>query len=141
VQNPKDAEEKNSRIRVMLVDDHEIFLQAAVEYLERHQELIVVGTALSGEDALAQAQGLQPDVILVDLDMPGLSGLQTISGLRTILPGAGLVVLTLLDVSTYRRAALAAGAHSFVSKSTLGEDLMPAIRRTAEARSGAVVRE
>lgn len=130
---------KNSEIRVMLVDDHEIFLQAVVEYLERHQEVIVVGTALSGEEALAQAQGLQPDVILVDLDMPGLSGLETIAGLRAILPEAGLVVLSLLDVSIYRRPALAAGAHDFVSKSTLSKDLLPAIRRTAEARNGAVV--
>jgi two-component system nitrate/nitrite response regulator NarL len=121
----------------MLVDDHEVFLQTAVDYLERHPELIVVGTALSGEEALARAQDLQPDVILVDLDMPGLNGLETISRLRIILPRTTFIVLTLLDVSSYRSAALAAGAHDFISKSTLSRDLLPGIHRAAEARNGA----
>jgi two-component system nitrate/nitrite response regulator NarL len=129
--NPTDLEEA-SRIRVLLVDDHEAFLRAVTDFLRRHDELAVVGVAYGGEEALAQAQSLQPQVILVDLNMPGLSGLETISRLRVMLPEVGIVALTLLDPSTYRQAALAVSANEFISKANLSSDLLPAIRQAAK---------
>ena len=127
--NPTDLKEA-SKIRVFLVDDHEAFLRIATEFLQRHHdELTVVGAARGGAEALTQAQDLQPQVILVDLNMPGLSGLETIPRLRAMLPEARIIALTLLDAKVYRQAALAAGADDFVPKSNLSTDLLPAIRR------------
>jgi len=62
----------------MLVDDSEVFLRIAVEFLEQHEELTVVGTARSGREALDQALRLQPDVVLLDLEMPDLTGFEVL---------------------------------------------------------------
>jgi DNA-binding NarL/FixJ family response regulator len=126
------AFEEGPKIRVLLVDDHEPFLRVATDFLQRHHELVVVGTAREGEEALAQAQALHPQIILLDLNMPGLNGLETIPRLRVMLPEAGIIALTLLDVNIYRKPALAAGADDFVAKASLTTDLLPAIRRVAQ---------
>ncbi|MFQ5858346.1 MAG: response regulator transcription factor [Anaerolineae bacterium] len=129
--NPTDLE-KVPKIRVLLVDDHEAFLHIATEFLRRHDELTVVGVARGGEEALILAQDLQPQVILVDLNMPGLGGLEIIPRLRSMLPEVGIIALTLLDPKAYRQAALAAGADDFVPKANLSTELLPAIRRVAQ---------
>lgn len=121
--------EESLKISVLLVDDHEAFLRVATEFLQRHNELSVVGAARGGEEALTQAQDLRPQVVLVDLNMPGLSGLETIPLLRAMLPEAGIIALTLLDPKVFRQAALAAGADDFVLKANLSTHLLPAIRR------------
>jgi DNA-binding NarL/FixJ family response regulator len=126
--NPTDLEEE-AKIHVLLVDDHEAFLRVLTEFLQRHHELAVVGVACGGKEALAQAQNLEPEVILVDLNMPGMKGIETIRRLRAMLPQAGIIALTLLDPKLCRKAALAAGADDFVAKHNLATDLLPAIRR------------
>jgi two-component system nitrate/nitrite response regulator NarL len=128
VSNPT---EKGPKINVLLVDDHEAFLCIAAEFLRRHDELAVVGVARGGEEALIKAQDLRPQIILVDLNMPGLSGLKTIALLRAMLPEAGIIVLTLLPSEVHRQAALAAGADDFVLKANLSTHLLLAIRRVA----------
>lgn len=121
-------------ISVLLVDDSSLFVHAATRFLQEQSEIVVVGAASRGEEALMQAQRLQPKVVLIDLNMPGLSGLKAIPLLRERLPDAGIIVLTLQDMDAYRQAALSAGADDFVSKATLVADLLPAIRRVVEAR-------
>jgi DNA-binding NarL/FixJ family response regulator len=125
------ADQKDSlKIRVLLVDDNEAFRHVATDFLHRHHELIVVGAMCGGEEALAQAQDLQPQVILIGLDRPGL---ETILRLRNVLPGVGIIALTLLNNSASRKAAMAAGADDVVLKAELITDLLPAIRRVAQA--------
>jgi two-component system response regulator NreC len=125
------ADQKDSlKIRVLLVDDNEAFRHVATDFLQGHHELIVVGAMCGGEEALAQAQDLQPQVILIGLDRPGL---ETILRLRNVLPGVGIIALTLLNNSASRKAAMAAGADDVVLKAELITDLLPAIRRVAQA--------
>jgi len=125
--------EEVPEISVLLVDDHEAFLRVATEFLQRHDELTLVGAAHGGEEALAQAQDPRPQVVLINLNMPGLSGLETIPRLRAMLPEVGIIALTLLDPKVFRQAALAAGADDFVPKANLSTDLLPAIRRVVQA--------
>lgn len=119
---------------VLLVDDEPTFLRIATLFLQTHysKEVDVIGTASSGEECLAQAQTLAPDVILLDLSMPGLSGLQTIPLLRIMFPEMGIIALTLNDAEVYRKAVVAAGGNDLVSKATMHTDLMPAIRKVVE---------
>jgi DNA-binding NarL/FixJ family response regulator len=131
--NPVDRQEER-RLAVLLVDDSQMFLDVAIAFLQRHDELLVVGAVLGGEEALVQAQELQPHVILIDLDMPGLAGLETIPRLRAMLPQAGIIALTLLSGSAYRQATLAAGGDDLVPKATMSTDLLPAIERAVQAR-------
>ena len=120
-------------IRVMLVDDNPTFLRILSDFLREEEEVLVVGTAGSGEEALAKAQGLQPQVILLDLAMPGMGGLDAIPLLRKTVPETRIIALTMLDTNGYRDAALAAGADEFVAKGNLSADLLPAIRRAVRS--------
>jgi DNA-binding NarL/FixJ family response regulator len=124
---------KMKPISVLLVDDNPNFLRIATRFLEQHDDIVVVGAASGGEEALALAQEVEPDVVLIDLAMPGLSGLETIPRLRAMLPAVGIIALTVLDTNSYRQAALEAEANEFVAKASLDRELVPAIRRVARA--------
>jgi two-component system response regulator DesR len=125
--DPKDG----LKTRVLLVDDNAAFLRVASDFLQRQHELVVVGAIGRGEETLAQAQELRPQVVLIGLDR---SGLEDIRRLRDMLPGVGIIALTLLDDNVYRQAALVAGADDLVRKAELTTDLLPAIRRVTQAK-------
>ncbi len=111
-----------------------MLLRLVADYLRERcpDEVTVQGSATRGEEALALAQDLRPDVILLDLNTPALPGLEVIPRLRAILPEAKIIVMTLHNQAPYRQAALAAGADEFVDKVALSTDLLPAIRRVVE---------
>jgi len=119
-------------ISLLLVDDSPVFLSIATRFLRAYDDLVVAGVAGGGQEALAQARDLRPQVVVLDLRMPGLPGLEVIPLLRALLPQVGIVVLTLLGGNGYREAALAAGADDFVAKAAMSTDLVPAIRRVAQ---------
>jgi len=128
------------QLSVLLVDDNPTFLRILARFLEDQGEddLRVVGSVVGGRDALAEAERLKPDVLLLDLEMPDVPGLDLLPRLRETLPDAILVALTLMDPDSFRSSVLAAGADAFVSKASLEHDLVPVIRRLAplEARRG-----
>ena len=121
-----------SPIPVLLVDDNPTFLHIAVRFLQEHDDVFIVGIARGGREALAQARELRPRVVLLDLVMPDLPGLEVIPLLRAALPEVGIIALTLLDANGYRQAALTAGADVFVPKAAMGTDLLLAIRRVVQ---------
>ena len=122
-------------IRVLLADDHPTFLNIATKFLEQQEGMVVVGAASGGREVLALARACAPHIVLIDLVMPDLPGLQVIPRLRMVNPALGIIALTLLDADGYRTASLAAGADDFVAKAAITDDLMPAIRRVARARA------
>jgi DNA-binding NarL/FixJ family response regulator len=123
-------------ISVMLADDNPRFLCILARFLGERcaGEVVVVGTAGSGGEALALARSVRPQMILLDLAMPGMPGWEVIPRLRKELPGVGIIVLTLLESGGYRDMVLDAGADAFVSKSVLVTELLPAICRVASSR-------
>jgi len=116
-------------ISVLLVDDNPTFLRIVGRYLQAEDDVAVVGSAEGGDEALALVHTLKPDVVLTDLAMPKVSGMETILRMRAAWPKMGIIALTLLDTTGYRQAALTAGADDFVAKDALNTDLMPTIRR------------
>jgi DNA-binding NarL/FixJ family response regulator len=120
-------------IRVLLVVRHPAFLEVIARLLGTREQVVVAGAVRNGDNVLAQAQGVRPDVVLFDLDLSGHPHLKTIHHLRSSMPDVGIVVLSLLDSEGYRRAALAAGANELIVKANLSTDLLPAIECAALA--------
>lgn len=114
---------------ILVIDDSLTFLDTITRFLYGQPEITNISTADHRQAAQAAAKNEQPDVILLDLNMPGFNGLELISDLRQLAPQAHIIVLTVLDTNVYRQAALAAGADAFIPKARLYVDLLPAIRR------------
>ena len=118
-------------ISLMLVDDNPNFLRAERHFLERDEAVRIIGEATGGAEVLDRVKSLRPQVILLDLAMPDLSGLQLLPQLREEHPGIGIIALTVMDTAIYEKAAMLAGADAFLSKSNLFTDLIPTIQRVA----------
>ncbi|BAY13159.1 response regulator [Calothrix sp. NIES-2098] len=114
-------------VRILLVDDSLAFLESAARFLAIDKELEIVGRVLSGEEALVQVPQLCPDLVLMDMTMPGMNGLEATRQIKQHSSAPYVVVLTLNDGSEYRTAALAVGADGFVTKSEIGKALLPLI--------------
>ncbi len=114
-------------IRTLLMDDHATFLDELVHLLEEDREMDVVGRAASGEDAVEQAIALRPDLVLMDLAMPGMGGLEATRRLKAEHDAPRVIMLSLHEHPMYRTAARDAGVNGFVSKSKLGTALLPMI--------------
>ena len=118
-------------IRIILADDHAIVREGVRAVLEGHDDLQVVAEFGSGDDAVAAAPALVPDVALVDLKMPGLGAPETIAGLRAAVPGIRVLVFTSFCEDALIRATLDAGAIGYLLKDALQGDLVRAIRSVA----------
>jgi two-component system NarL family response regulator len=117
-----------TKIRVLIVDDHPVVRQGLITMMKSMKDIEVVGQAGDGQEALELVGQLEPDVILLDIRMPGPSGLQIIDRLRTIRPEVKIIVLTSYDAEEHLFGALRAGAHGFLLKSIAHEKLGEAIR-------------
>jgi two-component system response regulator NreC len=115
-------------IRILLADDHAV-LRAGLRLLLINQpDFEVIGEAASGLEVLEMAESLRPDLILLDLSMPGLNGLYTLPALRKSAPEARVLVLTMHDDPQYLRQALKSGASGYVLKKAADQELLAAIR-------------
>jgi DNA-binding NarL/FixJ family response regulator len=123
------------RARVLLADDHEEFLAVEVQLLELEPEFEVVRTARDGREALEQAARLSPDVLILDITMSKMDGIETARRLRAAGSGSKIVFLSVHGDPDYVRAGLAAGATGYVVKSRLASDLVPALREALAGRS------
>ena len=130
--------ESGQRIRVFCVDDHRVMLEGLALLIGRQADMEVVGSATNGEQAIDLVARMKPDVTLMDLQLPGVSGLDAIRKIRQSDPHARIVVLTMYqgDEDIYR--ALEAGAATYLLKDALSEDLVRVIR---EVHSGGILRE
>ena len=118
-------------ISVLLIDDHTLFRSGIRSLLQRHPEFTVVGEAADGVDGIKRALQLQPQVILLDLHMPGMSGLETLHLLLQDCPDSAVVMLTVSEDALDLSAALIAGAAGYLLKNIDTDFLTRAIRRAA----------
>ena len=116
-------------IRFLLADDDAGFRATLRQLLERRVEAQVLGEARNGEEAIRLTNDLHPDVVLMDLAMPRMNGLEATRQLKARWPDLAVIVLTVHDEDVYRRTAMAAGATAFLQKKMLGVDLWPTLAR------------
>jgi DNA-binding NarL/FixJ family response regulator len=117
----------SSSIRVLVVDDYELFRRFVCSTLRKRQGLQVVGEAAGGLEAVRIAEKLQPDMILLDIGLPDLNGLEVANRIRQVASGARILFLTNNMDKDIVRAALSTGARGYVLKADAGRELLPAV--------------
>ncbi len=130
-----DVTRRNKRaLRVILADDHTLLRKSLAGLLEQKEGFVVVAEAADGESALQQTLAILPDLLLLDLNMPGKGGLDILPDVRAKAPQVKVLVLTGRDEDSYIVRALRAGAHGYILKSSEENDLMDAISRVMQGQ-------
>jgi len=119
------------RIRILLADDHTVLRSGLRALLSAQTDLEVTGEAADGGEALRLAQTLKPDVVVMDIGMPGGSGIDATARIRRELPSTKVLILSMHDDQGYLRQALRAGASGYVLKKAADTELLAAIRAAA----------
>jgi two-component system response regulator NreC len=123
-----------SKIRIFIVDDHAVLRAGLRLLMQTCDDMEVVGEAGDVAEALAQLRTVQPDIVTLDLSMPGGHGLKGIEKVREAAPGSRVIVLTMHDDPAYLRTALAMGTSGYVVKSVADTELISAIRAVHQGR-------
>jgi DNA-binding NarL/FixJ family response regulator len=121
-------------VRVLLVDDHAVVREGYRTLLEKHEGLTVVGEASNAAAAYQGYKDTQPDVVIMDISMPGRGGIDAIEHIRRLDPGARILVFTMHGGAPYALQAFRAGARGYVTKSSPPDFLISAVRCVAEGR-------
>ena len=116
-------------VTVLIVDDNAQFRTLLREIVAKEPELHVVSEAADGAEAIQLAQDLRPDILLLDLGMPRVNGLEVLRWSKAERPECQVIIVTVHTEDAYRQAAEASGADAFLLKRTLGTDLLPTLQR------------
>jgi DNA-binding NarL/FixJ family response regulator len=125
------------QFRLLLVEDNAAFLSIALRFLSNNPAFSSIATAANAGEGLALAERLQPELVLLDINLPEMLGWQLIPQLRALLPRVKIIVLTMWDSEVYRQAALEAGADDYVAKDSIHASLLPAIWRLLQTAAPA----
>jgi two-component system, response regulator YesN len=120
---------KSSRIRALVADDSPTALRSICKYLETVEDFEILGTARDGLDVLAKVEILRPELVLTDLSMPRMSGLEAAAELKKSDPDMRVIIFTALSGLSLREESLRQGADGFVEKNQIPEKLMVEVRR------------
>ena len=127
----EEQRDEDIMIRVLLVDDQTVVRRGLRLRFQLESDMQVVGEASTGREAFTLAQTLMPDVVLMDIEMPGMDGIEATAALRTVVPQSAVVILSIHNDRQTRIRAQAAGAVAFVEKRGTTDTLLAAIRQAA----------
>lgn len=123
-----------TNIRVLLADDHSLVRRGFRRLLDDEPGISVVGEACDGAEAIDLARKVRPDVIIMDMSMPGLNGTQATIEILKFLPGVGIIILSMYEEANYVRNAMRAGARGYLLKNASEVDLAAAIKEVARGK-------
>jgi len=119
------------KIRVLLADDHGVVRQGFRLLLSRHEDIEVVGEASNGREAVELCAKFSPDVVILDVAMPEMNGVEAARQIRQNCPGSNVLILTMHKDAIYLRESLRAGARGYLLKDSIDKDLIDAVRAVA----------
>jgi DNA-binding NarL/FixJ family response regulator len=114
---------------ILIVEDHVVVRQSLREWLELSFPQYQLLEATSGEEAVTMAQAMNPRLIIMDIGLPGMSGIEAAQGIKAVLPDTQVVMLTIYDDEAHRADAAAAGASAYVPKRKVQTELLPVVTR------------
>ena len=123
------------KIRVLLVDDHPFVREGIKSWLQRHDNLEVVGEASNGQEAIARAKESSPDVVVMDITMPGMSGLEATKCLRATSPASRVLILTIHEKKEFVREMIQSGAQGYLRKNASPAEFITAIERVSRGET------
>jgi len=129
------SENVETKLRVLLAEDHALLRQSLKAYLEAQGMCTVVGEAQDGREAMAMYSELKPDIVLMDLSMPGVDGMVAVKAIKRDFPGARIIALTAHRGEEYLHAALDSGVDGYVVKAASADDLLTAIRAVCKGEA------
>ncbi len=124
-------------MRVLLIDDNENFLKSLARYLGAFSDMEIAGEAASGEAAVELSSRLKPDLVLMDINMPGLNGFEASRIIKSLYNPPKILLLSFNDLPEYRLEAVSSGADGYISKVEINSGLLRQIRSTFSITSGA----
>jgi DNA-binding NarL/FixJ family response regulator len=131
----KFANAVKNKHKIFLVEDHMVFRQGLIWIIEQDKEFEVCGEAVDGFDALNQIKNVKPDLVLVDIGLAGMSGIELTKNIRSSMPDVRILILSMHKESLYAERALRAGANGYIMKRESGEELISAIRQVLDGRT------
>ncbi len=117
------------KITLLIADDHEVVRQGIKQLIDNHPKIEFIGEACDGGEALAKIKELRPDVVLLDIGMPGLNGLQAANLIHTSQPETKLIMFSMYEKEAYAHQALALGACGYLLKTASGKEIIEAIEK------------
>lgn len=124
-----------SQVRILVADDHEVVRRGVCALLEGHAGFQVCDEAVDGREAVEKAKRSLPDVVILDIGMPGLNGFDAARQIRTVSPDSEVLILTMHESEQVIREVLAAGARGYVLKSDAGRDLITAVEALSRRKT------
>jgi len=123
--------EHSKKLKIMVADDHPLLRQALRNVLEKHDDFEVIAEAGDGEEAIRLATELRPEILIMDISMPNISGLEATRQIKKKCPSIAIIALTVYDDSEHILGILEAGAAGYLTKSVFGDEVAYAIRSVA----------
>lgn len=124
----------SSPIRVVTADDHQLIREGLAALIAGQSDIIIVGEAVDGEEAIRKYDELKPDVLILDLQMPKKDGIEALEAIRLKYPTARVIVLTTYDTEQLANRAIAAGAQAYLLKTSVRRELINTIRAVVSGR-------
>ncbi len=125
---------KSARKQILIVDDHPMMRDGLAALITAQADLTVCGQAADAREAMLSVESLSPDLVLMDISLPGKSGLETIKDIQALAPGLAMLIISMHDESLYAERVLRAGARGYVMKQEGGKRIMEAIRAVLEGK-------
>jgi len=119
---------KSEEVRIVLADDHPLIREALRHVLERVPDYRIVAEASDGEEAVRIVEDILPDVVIMDINMPKINGIEATKRIKTKCPGVAVLILTVFDDSEHIKGVLEAGAAGYLVKTVFGENVIHAVR-------------
>lgn len=127
------------KLRILVVDDSDSMRKLVLRYLARNENVTIVGEACNGNEAIVKVEECKPDIVLLDMSLPGMSGIEITRKIKSIMPNIRIYIFSAYEVNEFRELELDSPADGFIQKSYLKSELTDMIKKELEIKNSSKV--